>query len=70
MVTVVRHDGESFESLFKRFRKIVLKEKITSEIRRRRYYEKPSMTRKRQARKKLIKSRRSTLKAERRMRRY
>jgi small subunit ribosomal protein S21 len=70
MVSVYRDDGESFESMFKRFRKVVQKEKIRSEVRKRRYYEKPSMTRKRKARKKLIKSRRSTLKAERRMRRY
>ena len=70
MVSVFRHDDESFEALFKRFRKLIQKEKIKSEIRKRRYYEKPSMTRKRAARKKLIKSRRSTLKAERRNRRY
>jgi small subunit ribosomal protein S21 len=62
MATVVRHDGESFEGLFRRFRKNVQQEKILKEIRKRRYFEKPSQERKRKARKKLIKSRRSTWK--------
>jgi small subunit ribosomal protein S21 len=66
MANVVRHDGESFESLFKRFRKSVQQEKILKELRQRRYYEKPSQIRKRKAIKKRIKSRRTTLKMQRR----
>ncbi|MBN1399861.1 MAG: 30S ribosomal protein S21 [Anaerolineae bacterium] len=62
MATVVRRDGESFEGLFRRFRKNVQQEKILKEIRKRRYFEKPSQERKRKARKKLIKSRRTTWK--------
>jgi small subunit ribosomal protein S21 len=66
MTSVYREDGESFESLFKRFRKQVQAEKILSQVRRRRFYEKPSQIRKRKAAKKRIKSRRTTLKMERR----
>lgn len=66
MANVVRHDGESFESLFKRFRKDVQQEKILKELRQRRFYEKPSQIRKRKAIKKRIKSRRTTLKMLRR----
>jgi small subunit ribosomal protein S21 len=66
MANVVRHDGESFESLFKRFRKSVQQEKILKELRQRRYYEKPSQLRKRKAIKKRIKSRRTTQKMLRR----
>ena len=66
MTSVYRDDGESFESLFKRFRKQVQQEKILSQVRRRRFYEKPSQIRKRKAAKKRIKSRRTTLKMQRR----
>ena len=66
MTSVYRDEGESFESLFKRFRKQVQGEKILSQVRRRRFYEKPSQVRKRKAAKKRIKSRRTTLKMERR----
>ena len=66
MTSVYREDGESFDSLFKRFRKQVQQEKILSQVRRRRFYEKPSQIRKRKAAKKRIKSRRTTLKMLRR----
>ena len=66
MTSVYREEGESFESLFKRFRKQVQGEKILSQVRRRRFYEKPSQIRKRKAAKKRIKSRRTTLKMQRR----
>lgn len=66
MTSVYRDEGESFESLFKRFRKQVQGEKILSQVRRRRFYEKPSQIRKRKAAKKRIKSRRTTLKMQRR----
>ncbi|MBN1400752.1 MAG: 30S ribosomal protein S21 [Anaerolineae bacterium] len=62
MANVVREQGESFESLFRRFRKGVQQEGILKELRRRRFYEKPSQVRKRKAAKKRIKSRRTTLK--------
>jgi small subunit ribosomal protein S21 len=63
MANVVREQGESFESLFRRFRKGVQQEGILKELRRRRFYEKPSQLRKRKAAKKRIKSRRTTLKS-------
>ena len=66
MASVVRHEHESFESLFKRFRKRVQREKIRTIVRRGRFYEKPSQERKRRARKKLVKSRRTTIKDKRR----
>ena len=66
MTSVARRQHESFESLFKRFRKVIQRDKILKELRRRRFHEKPSQTRKRKARKKLIKSRRTTLKGLRR----
>ena len=47
MANVVAHDNESFESLLKRFNKRVQQDGILSEIRRREYYEKPSIKRKR-----------------------
>ena len=61
---VVRDQGESFESLFKRFKKAVQQDRIFSEMRRRRFYEKPSQERKRKAAKKARKSRRTTLKMQ------
>ena len=47
MSNVVAGDSESFESLLRRFNKRVQQEGILSEIRRREYYEKPSVKRKR-----------------------
>jgi small subunit ribosomal protein S21 len=66
MVTAVRREGESFDSLYKRFRKKVQEEKILSEFRHHRFFEKPSQIRKRKAAKKLSKSRKTTLRAQRR----
>jgi small subunit ribosomal protein S21 len=63
MVNVVRDSGESFENLFKRFRKGVQQERILKELRERSFFEKPSQIRKRKAARKRIKSRRTTLKA-------
>ena len=68
MATVVREGGESIEGLIQRFRKLVQQEGILTEARRRRWYEKPSQVRKRNAARKLRKSRRTTLKDK--MRRY
>lgn len=47
MANVVAGDSESFESLLKRFNKRVKQERILAEVRRREYYEKPSVKRKR-----------------------
>jgi small subunit ribosomal protein S21 len=65
MATVYRENGESFDSLFRRFRKTVQQEKILTVTRRRRFFEKPSQVRKRKAAKKRIKSRRTTIKMHR-----
>jgi small subunit ribosomal protein S21 len=47
VANVVAGDNESFESLLKRFNKRVQQERILAEVRRREYYEKPSVKRKR-----------------------
>jgi small subunit ribosomal protein S21 len=44
---VVAGEGERFESLLKRFSKKVQQDGILAEMRRREYYEKPSIKRKR-----------------------
>ena len=41
-----KHRGESFESLFKRFKKNVEKKDTINEVRRREYYTKPSTEKK------------------------
>jgi len=59
MAVVRIHDGESFEKALKRFKKICEKEGIITEMKRREFYEKPSVKRKRKqraARKRLIKA--------------
>jgi small subunit ribosomal protein S21 len=49
-VTGVRiREGESFESALRRFKKMCEKAGIVSELRKREYYEKPSVRRKRKA---------------------
>ena len=62
MAMVIRREHESIESLIKRFRSRVQDDRILSLARRRRFYEKPSKTRRRQAARKLRKSRRTTMK--------
>jgi small subunit ribosomal protein S21 len=54
------HSGESFESLIRRFSKKVEQAGIISETRRRAFYEKPSVKRKRKEAAKRRKSHRST----------
>lgn len=66
MAGVAREQGESFESLYRRFEKAVEQAHVRTEVRRRRFYEKPSQIRKRKAARKLRKSRRTTLKMQRR----
>ena len=58
-------DGESFDSLLKRFKKKVQRDRVMSEARRRRFFEKPSVIRKRKKAAKLRKSRRQTAKERR-----
>jgi len=64
MTFVVRGRHESFERLHRRFKKAVQQDKVLVKARRRRFYEKPSQTRKRKAIKKRIKSRRITRKMQ------
>lgn len=47
MTNVVAGENESFESLLKRFNKRVQQDRILAEVRRREYFEKPSIKRKR-----------------------
>lgn len=59
MVLVVVEENEPFEKALKKFKRIVEKEGILTEVRRRQFYEKPSEKRKRrerQARKRIIKA--------------
>jgi small subunit ribosomal protein S21 len=62
LARVVVDDNESFESALKRFNKVVQGDRIMSEVRRRRFFEKPSIVRKRKKAAKVRKSRRQTLK--------
>lgn len=66
MTYVVADDNESFDSLLRRFKKKVQGDRILSEIRKRRYFEQPSIIRKRKRAAKLRKSRRTSLKDKRR----
>ena len=60
MALVRGGDNESFESLLKRFNKKVQQEGVLAEIRRRGYYEKPSVKRKKKEATKRRKSSRSS----------
>ena len=65
MTRVTIEDGESFDSLLRRFNKKVQGDRVMSEVRRRRFFEKPSVVRKRKKAAKLRKSRRQTIKEQR-----
>lgn len=59
MVFVVVGDNEPFEKAFKKFKRLVEKEGILTEVKRRQFYEKPSEKKKRrerQARKRIVKA--------------
>jgi len=59
MAVVYVQDNENFDKALKRFKKICEKEGILTEMKRREFYEKPSVKRKRKqraARKRLIKA--------------
>ena len=62
MTQVTIEQGESFDSLLRRFNKKVQRDRVMSEARRRRFFEKPSVVRKRKKAAKLRKSRRQTAK--------
>ena len=56
---VIVDENEPFEKALKKFKKLVEKEGILTEVRRRQFYEKPSEKRKRrerQARKRILKA--------------
>lgn len=58
MTTVLVRDDESFENALRRFKKLVEKAGVLSEMRKRQHYEKPSVRRKKKAlaaRKKMLK---------------
>ena len=57
MADVRLNPGESFESLLRRFSKQVQGDRILAEVRRRKFYEKPSEERKR---KEAVKKRKSS----------
>jgi len=47
MTSIRIRDGESFEGALKRFKKMVEKSGVLTELRKREFYEKPSIKRKR-----------------------
>jgi small subunit ribosomal protein S21 len=58
-VFVIVDENEPFEKAFKKFKRLVEKEGILTEVKRRQFYEKPSEKRKRrerQARKRIVKA--------------
>jgi small subunit ribosomal protein S21 len=59
LVFVIVDENEPFEKAFKKFKRLVEKEGILTEVRRRQFYEKPSEKKKRrerQARKRILKA--------------
>jgi small subunit ribosomal protein S21 len=62
LADVVAQENESFESLLRRFNKRVQQEGVLSELRRREFFEKPSIKRKRKEAAKKRKSARPTRK--------
>lgn len=58
MAGIIVKEGESFEQALKRFKRLVEKTKILSEVKKREFYEKPGVKRRKKiqaARKKLLK---------------
>ncbi|MBN8554161.1 MAG: 30S ribosomal protein S21 [Deltaproteobacteria bacterium] len=49
MTQIRIRDGESFEGALKRFKKMIEKSGVLTELRKREFYEKPSVKRKRKA---------------------
>jgi len=67
---VVIRDGESFDSMLKRFRKKVSRSRILSEVKKRRFYVSKSEKRHRALRKAISRERKRQRKLDRRLRRY
>jgi small subunit ribosomal protein S21 len=63
MPEIVVRDGEPFESALRRFKKLCERTGILSEVKKREYYEKPSVKRK----KKILAAKKRALKKIRRM---
>jgi small subunit ribosomal protein S21 len=68
LATVVLKDGESQENLLKRFRKQVMKERILSDARRKRWYISPSEMRRIQKQRAIRRARRRVRQREARQR--
>ena len=68
MTQVIVKEGQSFEDAYRVFKKKVQADRTLSEVRRRRFFEKPSVIRKRKKAAKLRKSRRQALKDSQRQR--
>ena len=68
MTTVELRDGESFDSLLRRFRKDVLKARTLGEVKKRRYFIPKSELRRRAKRKAIARARRDRRKRESRYR--
>ncbi|MBC7262754.1 MAG: 30S ribosomal protein S21 [Chloroflexi bacterium] len=62
MTQIIVEKNETFEAALKRFNKKVQADRVLSEVRRRRFYEKPSVLRKKKAAAKRRKSRKQSLK--------
>ena len=62
--------GESFDNLLKRFRKAVTRERILSDVRKKRYFVSKSEKRHRALRKAIVRERRRQRKLLRKLRRY
>jgi small subunit ribosomal protein S21 len=63
MTLVIIREGDSFESALRRFKKMCERTGVLSEVKRREYYEKPSVKRK----KKVLAAKKRALKKMRRM---
>lgn len=68
MTRVVVEEGQSFEEAYRIFKKKVQRDRVLSEVKRRRFFEKPSAIRKRKKAAKLRKSRRQAYKDRRQQR--
>jgi small subunit ribosomal protein S21 len=69
VVYVRAREGESFDSLLKRFRKAVTRERILSDVRKRRYFVSPSEKRHKALRKAINRERKRQRKLRSRLRR-
>jgi small subunit ribosomal protein S21 len=70
LTQVTFREGESFDSMLKRFRKKVSRSRVLSEVKKRRFYVSKSEKRHRALRKAISRERRRQRKLERRLRRH